>query len=94
MAGFHRLHRIERANDLVKRAPDIFAGRNTPIAGKIGGREKAKLLAEVRLHFGDPLRDESLGYDDEYASGQATQLEFAHDESGLDGLAQTDFIGE
>ena len=94
MPRLHRLDGIKGANDLVKRGPDILAGRYAPIAGKIGGREEAKFLAEVRLHFGHPLRDESLRRDDQNAPSQAAQLEFAHDESGLDGFAQADFIGE
>ena len=48
----------------------------------------------MRLHFRHPLRDESLGHDDEDAPRQAAQFEFAHDESGLDGFAQADFIAK
>jgi hypothetical protein len=62
------------------------------VAGEIGGREEAKFLAEVRLHFDDPLCHESLGRDDEDAADQAAQLEFAHDESGFDGFPQADLV--
>ena len=55
-------------------------------------QDKLKTFVEVGLHFGHPLAHQSLRGDDERPLDQASELKFPHDETGLDGLAQTDLV--
>jgi hypothetical protein len=94
LAGFKRLHGVERANHLVERAPDVFAGGNAAVGGEVGRGEETELLAKVGLHLRHPLGDKALGGDHQGAPDKPAQLQFAHDEAGFDGLAQADLVGQ
>jgi len=45
-------------------------------------------------HLGHPLGHQALRSNDQYPLDQSVQFEFAKNETSLDGLAQTDFIGQ
>lgn len=65
-----------------------------PIDGKIRRNQGVKILMEVGAHLRHPLGHQPLGGDHQRPSHQATELELAQDQPGLDGLAQPDFIGQ
>ena len=93
-ARFQRLHRVHRANDLIESPPHVVARRNAPVGTEIARGVVPELLAEVRLHFRDPLRHESLRREHKDAAHEAAQLKFPHDQSRFDGLAETHLVGQ
>ena len=46
------------------------------------------------LHFRHPLGSDAFGRDDQDSPNQPAQLELAHDQTGLDGLAETHLVGQ
>ena len=57
-------------------------------------QHELELLVEVGLHFRHPLGSDSLRRDNQCPTHQPAQLEFAHDQTGLDGLAETHLVGQ
>jgi hypothetical protein len=55
---------------------------------------RVELLFEVGMHLGYPLGHKSLRSNHGDASHQPTELELVRDQSGLDRLAQPDFIDQ
>ena len=53
-----------------------------------------ELFVEVGLHFRYPLGGDIFGRDDQGSAHQPAQLEFAHDQPGLNGLAETHLVGQ
>ena len=52
-----------------------------------------ELEAELRGEFRLPLLDDGRRADDQYPGGAAAGVEFAQDEAGFDGLAETNVVG-
>ena len=48
----------------------------------------------MALHFRHPLSGEPLGRHHQGAPDETAQFQFAHDQTGLDGLAETYLIGQ
>ena len=65
-----------------------------PEGRQLGRLDELELLAEVQAHFGLPLAYQPLGRHHQDALHSATQLQFAQHQAGLDGFAQTHFIGQ
>ncbi len=57
-------------------------------------QHELELLVEVGLHFRHPLSGNTFGRDNQGSAHQSAQLEFAHDQPGLDGLAETHLVGQ
>jgi hypothetical protein len=57
-------------------------------------QHELELLVEVGLHFRHPLGSDSLRRDDQCPTHQSAQFELAHDQPGLDGLAETHLVGQ
>jgi len=56
--------------------------------------EEGEEKIEAAKKFHEPLVDERFRNEDENPVGSAREVEVMHDEAGLDGFAETDFIGE
>ena len=56
------------------------------------GEQELESLTEVEAHLADPLAHQSLRGDDQRPLDQPTELQFPHDETGLNGLAQADLV--
>ena len=91
-AAVERLDRIQRAHDLIAGSPDVVRRRDAAEGGEVARQEGAKLLGEVGAQLRHPLVDEPLGGHHQGPSDDAAQLELAHDEPGLDRLAESDFV--
>jgi hypothetical protein len=93
-ARVQRLHGIQGADDLRPGPPQVVLAADPPQGCEIAGDQQAEIFAEVRLHFRDPLGDESFGGDDQRPRDQAPQLPFPLDQSRLDRLAQSHLVGQ
>ena len=78
-----RLGEVERGNDLLVGQPLV----DTELAVDVAALEDDEGLVELFPEFTLPLEGEVGRADDEDAFDQAAQLEFAHQQSGHDGLA-------
>ena len=56
------------------------------------GIEQAEAQIESAPHFHQPLMQQGVGYHDQHPLGPAGEQLVMDDESGLDGLAQADFV--
>ena len=96
-AGVHGLDRIQGANHLIVEPPEVVlvvdAGEFAP-SGEVPGNDRPEILVEVGAHFGDPLRHETRGRNDEDALNQTAQLQLPQDQSGFDSLAESHLIGQ
>ncbi len=57
-------------------------------------QHKLEMLVEVSLHFHHPLGSNSFGNNNQNSPNQSAQFEFAHDQTGLDGLTQANLVGQ
>ena len=96
-AGIHRLHGIERADDLVVHAPEVVVlvdGAGLPQRRQAAGKDQPEILSEVPLHFRLPLQNQAGGRDDEDPANQTPYLQLAQDQARFDRLAEPDFVGK
>ena len=96
-AGIHRLHGVERADDLIVHPPEILIlvdGAGLPQSGQAAGKDEAEILVEVPLHFRLPLQHQPGGRDDENPANKTPDLQLAQDQARLDRLAEPDFVGK
>ena len=56
--------------------------------------EEGEEEVEAPQELDEPLVDEGLGHEDENAVGAAGEVQAVEDETGLDGLAEADLVGE
>ena len=96
-AGVHRLHRVERADDLVVHTPEVLIlvdGASLPQSGQAARKDEPEILPEVPLHFRLPLQNQTGGRDDENPANKPPYLQLAQDQARFDRLAEPDFVGE
>ena len=79
--------------DLPQILPFINGSDLAP-CGKVAGDNQTEILIEMRFHLADPLAYDACGSNYEDALDQPADLEFAQHQPGLNGLAQTYFIGQ
>ena len=61
---------------------------------KPGWQDQRNFSLKRSRNLVDPLRHNARGRDDKSPAHEAANLEFPEDQSGLDCLAKTDFVGE
>jgi len=86
----HRLHRVERADDLIERSPWV----NARINGHTACSHEYELLGEAVRHLGDPLQLYPLWCYDEDPADDSTSLELGNDEPSFDRLAKLYLVGQ
>ena len=93
-AAVERLDRVEGTDNLREGSPDVLLWSHAAIHGKIARRQELKCFTKMGVHFCHPLGDESAWRDHERALHQSSELQFPHDEPGLDGFAEPYLIGQ
>src|SRR4051812_33504639 len=78
-AGADRLHRVNRADDLVERSPWV----DSDVEGHTASPDEHEFLVKTVRHLGDPLELHALGRDNEDTADLSLRLQFADDQSGL-----------
>ena len=64
------------------------------VGSEIGRRIESKFFTEVGFHFGNPLSDQAARDYNERSGDQTPELQFPQNQTGFDGLSQSDFIGQ
>ena len=90
----NRLDGIDGAHHLIELPPDVLEAGEVAPQRKLTWREEPEFLAEVRLHFLNPLRNQTLRRNHKDPLDQTTKLQFPEDQPSLDGLAQANLIGQ
>jgi len=72
--------------------PEIVFLGDAAVGGEVTGNEQAELLPEVGAHLRHPLSHQTLRSDDQSPPHLSPELELPHDETCLDGLAETHLI--
>ena len=96
-ARVHRLHRVERADDLVVHAPEVVIlvdGASLAQSRQAAWKDEPEILPEVPLHFRLPLQNQAGGRDDENPANKPPYLQLAQDQARFDRLAKTNFVGK
>ena len=57
-------------------------------------QHELELFVEMGLHFRHPLGGDALGRNNQGAAHQPAQLKLAQDQTGLDGLAKANLVGQ
>ena len=94
-AGVDRLHRVERADDLIVHAPEVLVlvdGARLTECAQAAGKDEPEVLVEVALHLRLPLQHQSRRSDDEDPPHKPANLQLAQDQTGLDRLAEPHLV--
>ena len=96
-AGIHRLHGVQRADDLIVHAPEVVIlvdGAGLTQSRQAAGKDQAEILPEVPLHFRLPLQNQAGGRNDENPANKPPYLQLAQDQARFDRLAEPDFVSK
>ena len=92
-AFVHRFNGIHGADDLIMAPPDVFFSGDTTVGREITWDKRPEIFFKMRLHFGHPLHNQTLGRDDQCASDQTAEFELPHDQARFNGLSQPNLVG-